>query len=267
MSPAPTGRPLRSPLMATCRSHRRPGRVLAAGLLAGLLVASCASAEQPQTAGDTRAQAPVPASTSTTADPDLTTVATTSESTYDVYDSPDATAPSHQVTAPEGPGVPLTFVVLEEQGDRLHVELPERPNGSTGWIDRTGVTLQTHDFHITVTLADFTIEVFRGDEVILDAPVGVAAENTPSPGGTYYTTSLLQPPDPNGVYGTYAYGLSAFSDVLETFSGGPGQLGIHGTNDDASIGTPVSHGCIRMHNADIEQLVPVLPLGVPVTIL
>ncbi|WP_367276057.1 L,D-transpeptidase, partial [uncultured Sphingorhabdus sp.] len=41
----------------------------------------------------------------------------------------------------------------------------------------------------------------------------------------------------------------------------------HGTNDDASIGTELSHGCIRMHNADIQQLVPVLPLQVPVTIV
>jgi len=235
-------------------------------LAATLLLGACASAEGPERAAPTAPTTPG-ATTSTTADPSLTTVATTPESVYDVYDSPDAATPSHQVSSPEGTGVPLTFLVLDEQGDRLNVELPERPNGSTGWIEKDGVTLQTHDFHITVTLADFTIEVFRGDEVILDAPVGVAAENTPSPGGRYYTTSLLQPPDPDSVYGTYAYGLSAFSEVHQTFAGGPGQLGIHGTNDDSSIGTQVSNGCIRLHNADIEALVPVLPLGVPVTII
>ena len=249
------------------RPRRRTRRLCLLGVaIVALPLAACASAEVPESAGDAP-PATVAATTSTTTGPSLTTVATTPESTLDVYDSPDAVAPSHQVTAPEGPGVPLTFVVLEEQGERLHVELPERPNGSTGWIDRDGVTLQAHDFHITVSLADFNITVFQGDEVILDAPVGVAADNTPSPGGTYFTTSLLQPPDPNSAYGTYAYGLSAFSEVLESFSGGPGQLGIHGTNDDASIGTEVSHGCIRMHNADIEQLVPILPLGVPVTIV
>lgn len=246
--------------------HRTRLPRLAGVATAALLLAACASAEAPEAADDAPAVTAGP-TTSTTADPNITTVATTTVSTMDVYDSADAPEPSHQVNAPEGPGVPLTFVVLDEQGDRLHVELPERPNDSTGWIERDAVTVQAHDFHITVTLADFNIKVFQGDEVILDAPVGVAADNTPSPGGTYFTTSLLQPPDPNSVYGTYAYGLSAFSDVLESFSGGPGQLGIHGTNDDASIGTEVSHGCIRMHNADIEQLVPVLPLGVPVTII
>ena len=231
-----------------------------------VVLGSCASAQRPELADGTLPATSAPATTSTTADPDLTTVATTPESTYDVYASADAPMPSHQVTAPEGEGVPLAFVVLQEQGDRLEVELPERPNASTGWIDKEGVALQTHNFHITVTLADFNIKVFRGDEVILDAPIGVAEDNTPSPGGVYYTTSLLQPPDPTGPYGTYAYGLSAFSEVLESFSGGPGQLGIHGTNDDATIGTQVSHGCIRMHNRDIEQLVPILPVGVPVSI-
>ena len=32
------------------------------------------------------------------------------------------------------------------------------------------------------------------------------------------------------------------------------------------IGTPTSHGCIRMSNPGIEKLVAVLPLGVPVEI-
>ena len=35
-----------------------------------------------------------------------------------------------------------------------------------------------------------------------------------------------------------------------TLSGG-GQYAIHGTNNEGSIGRFVSHGCIRMHNADI----------------
>ena len=250
-------------------SSPRARRALAAGALLALLgvgLVACGGGDGADEAATTTTATVAPATT-TTVDPNLTTVATTPESTLDVYDSPDALEPSHQVTAPEGPGVPLTFVVVGEQGGRLQVELPERPNGSTGWIERDAVRLSTHDFHITVDLAGFNIKVFQGDEVILDAPIGVAADNTPTPGGTYFTTSLLQPPDPGSVYGTYAYGLSAFSEVLESFSGGPGQLGIHGTNDDASIGTEVSHGCIRLHNADIEQLVPVLPLGVPVTIV
>ena len=246
---------------------RSGARRLAALLLAALLAlgAVACGGDDPEVSQDTVAADED--ATTTTVDPHEVTVATTEESVLDVYAEPDAPQPDHRVHSPEGEDVPLTFLVRQEQGDWLNVDLPERPNGSTGWIKRDDVELQTHNFRIEVRLEEFNIKVFEGDDVILDAEVGVARDNTPSPGGEYYTTSLLQPPDPDTVYGTYAYGISAFSETLETFAGGPGQLGIHGTNDDSTIGTEVSHGCIRLHNEDIEQLVPVLPLGVPVEII
>ena len=40
-----------------------------------------------------------------------------------------------------------------------------------------------------------------------------------------------------------------------------GNYAIHGTNDPSSIGGYVSHGCIRMHNADILDLYRRVPLG------
>lgn len=41
---------------------------------------------------------------------------------------------------------------------------------------------------------------------------------------------------------------------------------IHGTADEADLGRPVSHGCIRMSNADIIQLFDVVPVGTTVSI-
>jgi lipoprotein-anchoring transpeptidase ErfK/SrfK len=75
---------------------------------------------------------------------------------------------------------------------------------------------------------------------------------------------LLQPT--NTGYGPYAFGLSGFSEVLSNFGGGPGQIGLHGTDDTASIGRAASHGCIRMSNADITALATLLPLGTPIVI-
>lgn len=40
--------------------------------------------------------------------------------------------------------------------------------------------------------------------------------------------------------------------------------GIHGTDNPASIGQSVSHGCIRMYNQDVEKLYPMVPVGTPV---
>jgi lipoprotein-anchoring transpeptidase ErfK/SrfK len=42
--------------------------------------------------------------------------------------------------------------------------------------------------------------------------------------------------------------------------------GIHGTSDDGSIGSAASHGCIRMHIPDVEELYDQVPVGAPVYI-
>jgi lipoprotein-anchoring transpeptidase ErfK/SrfK len=63
------------------------------------------------------------------------------------------------------------------------------------------------------------------------------------------------PPGPNNPLGTRWMGLSA-----------PG-VGIHGTNNDASIGYSVSHGCIRMHVHDAEWLFTRVNVGTTVFIV
>ena len=43
-------------------------------------------------------------------------------------------------------------------------------------------------------------------------------------------------------------------------------VGVHGTSDDASIGSQASHGCIRMHIPDVEELYDEVPVGAPIYI-
>jgi len=49
-----------------------------------------------------------------------------------------------------------------------------------------------------------------------------------------------------------------------TLSGG--NYAIHGTNNPGSIGGFVSHGCIRMYNADIRALFSMVGVGTPVIV-
>jgi lipoprotein-anchoring transpeptidase ErfK/SrfK len=46
-----------------------------------------------------------------------------------------------------------------------------------------------------------------------------------------------------------------------------GNYAIHGTNNPASIGGFVSHGCIRMYNADVTDLYRRVPVGSEVYVL
>lgn len=43
-------------------------------------------------------------------------------------------------------------------------------------------------------------------------------------------------------------------------------IGLHGTNDKASIGKAVTHGCIRLHDDDVTWLYLNVPVGTPVFI-
>ena len=239
------------------------------GLLASVavatLVSGCGSGSStPNLAKSTSSSAA--SGPSTTAHYTSSVVAQAKIPSVAVFDTSTGTTPSKTLANPQPSGSPLVFLVQGEEGPRLHVLLPTRPNGSTGWIERADVNLSQHDYRIVVALGTHQITVYKGDAVFLQEPIGVGTKDTPTPGGLYYTKELYKPPNPNGPYGPYAYALSGYSDVLTDFAGGDGVLGIHGTNDPSAIGHDVSHGCIRMSNPGITRLAQTLPLGVPVEI-
>jgi lipoprotein-anchoring transpeptidase ErfK/SrfK len=158
--------------------------------------------------------------------------------------------------------------VKEERADGwVKVLLPVRPNGSTGWVRTSDVTLSPNPFHIKVELGAHRITVTNADNVIYTGTTAVGAKATPTPTGEYYLRVLIRAIDPNTVYGPYAYGLSSHSDALETFAGGDAEIGIHGNNDASVLGQNVTHGCIRIDNAAITALSKQLPLGTPVDVV
>jgi lipoprotein-anchoring transpeptidase ErfK/SrfK len=66
-------------------------------------------------------------------------------------------------------------------------------------------------------------------------------------------------------YGPLAFGTSARSAVLTDWPAG-GFIGIHGTKEPERLPGRVSHGCIRLRNADILRLGRLMPVGTPLTI-
>jgi lipoprotein-anchoring transpeptidase ErfK/SrfK len=110
------------------------------------------------------------------------------------------------------------------------------------------------------------VNVYKRNRLVHSERAGVGRSVLPTPSGTYFIVSLLKQPNPHGAYGPYAFGLSAYSNVLQSFGGGPGQIGLHGTDNPGGLGTNVSHGCIRIGNAGITRLARMLPLGTRVVI-
>ncbi len=165
-----------------------------------------------------------------------------------------------------GFGQPRVFLVKQRRPGWEQVYLPMRPDGVTGWVRDSAVTLAYDPYRVVVSLGAHRIWVYRYTRRIFTTKAGVGRSITATPTGTYFLVMLLKQPDPAGVYGPYAFGTSAFSHVYYHFGGGPGEIGLHGTDYPQGLGTNVSHGCIRISNASITKLAHLLPLGTPVII-
>ena len=182
------------------------------------------------------------------------------------YPTPVVGTAIANLSNPNNLGAPLVFLVQSALGDWLNVLLPQRPNESNGWIQASQVKLYSDDFNVVIHLSTHTLQLYQDGRVVQTHPVAIGNAASPTPPGQFYVTELLASGNPNGAYGPYAFGLSDFSDTYSEFDGGPGQIAIHGTDQPWVIGTSASHGCIRLENSQLTQLVKVLPVGTPVSI-
>lgn len=187
--------------------------------------------------------------------------------TVKVYRDPTGSQPERSLRNPNRFGFPRVLLVRRAQGAWLEAYLPIRPNGATGWIRSASVSLRVNPYHLRIDLTRHRLWVWRGGTIIDKQPIGVGRAVTPTPAGIYYITDLFRLTNPNGPYGPYGFGISAYSNVLHAFAGGNGQVGIHGTDQPQGVGQNVSHGCIRLTNAAITRLAQILPLGTPLRIV
>ncbi|MBC7596053.1 MAG: L,D-transpeptidase [Kineosporiaceae bacterium] len=249
----------------------RLASILVAAIAASLLLSGCAPVGHddgtaaapafPSRPRETPVAAPVPPVVVPV--PAIGTAATATTARTAVYVKPGG-AIKLSLANPRPSGGPLTFLVVQSIDGWLEVNLPDRPNGSRGWVNASAVSLHSLEYSLRVSTEQNTLTLYRNNMLEKTYSVATGTGGTPSPRGSFYLTELLAPT--NAGYGPYAFGLSAYSEVLTSFGGGPGQIGLHGTEDSASIGKSASHGCIRMSNADITALATELPLGTPVTI-
>ena len=125
---------------------------------------------------------------------------------------------------------------------------------------------------IVVDLGDLHLYLYRDGKLVRSYWVAAGQPAYPTPTGTYAVVNMQMnptwlppnsdwakdakpiPPGTTNPLGTRWIGTSA-----------PG-VGIHGTPDDASIGSYASHGCIRMHIPDVEDLYARVVIGMPVII-
>ena len=181
----------------------------------------------------------------------------------------------HPVVRPGRPGVSI-------DRDRLRAAITAALLAGS----RDPVFVPTKDVQPSVTLADVSgpvivikrasnvLQLFDGAHLVRTFRVATGQAIYPTPLGRFtivvrwmnpwwypptndaWARGLKPtPPGPGNPLGTRWMGLSA-----------PG-VGIHGTNEDSSIGYSESHGCIRMHVPDSEWLFDHVEVGTPVYIV
>jgi lipoprotein-anchoring transpeptidase ErfK/SrfK len=197
---------------------------------------------------------------------DPSVVATSVVPTLPLYSSPGAPSPSRTLPLKNNLGAVLTLLVTGYQPGWVQAYIPVRPNETTAWMPANDVTISFVDTHIVVNLAARQLTLYRDNLPVFQSPVAPGAPDSPTPTGSFFVAYIVKLTDPGGPYGPYALGTSAFSNTYFSFEGGPGQVGIHGTDQPWVIGTYASHGCVRLPNANITTLATQLVPGTPVEI-
>jgi len=164
----------------------------------------------------------------------------------------------------------LVFVLdrttIDDQ-DWYRVRLPVRPNGTTGWVPASAMSdLQPVETWLKISTKTFKATLIKNGKKVFSAQIGVGQSQWPTPKGQFYIRAQLKGYGGKGsFYGPIAFITSATSDVLTDWPGG-GLVGVHGTSLPNLIPGKISHGCVRMKNADILKLAKLMPVGTPLTI-
>jgi lipoprotein-anchoring transpeptidase ErfK/SrfK len=193
-------------------------------------------------------------------------VAVARHSQLQFYPRPQAQKRFLSLASPTPAHATLTVLVKQQKAGWVQTYLPQRPNDSVGWVRKSAVRLLADPWLVVIHLHTHRMIVRRAHRLMKTFKIAVGKPSTPTPTGRFFITELLKQPDAGGAYGPYAFGTSAYSNVLLHFGTGDGQIGLHGSNEPSLIGQSISHGCVRLYNQDVTWLSQRIPLGTPVRI-
>jgi len=167
-------------------------------------------------------------------------------------------------------GAPTVLPVLGRTTRRgvrwLRVRVPGRPNGRRAWIRQRGTVRRRTVWHVVVDTSSRRVLVYRRGRRVRSFPAIVGKASTPTPRGRFFVEESVRM-RPRSAGAPFALALSARSNVLQSFGGGPGQIAIHGVdNIGGTPGTAVSHGCVRLADGPIRWTAARIDAGTPVTI-
>ncbi len=155
-------------------------------------------------------------------------------------------------------------------GETGNVHVPEVGNRPKAAAEKTATPPKARDRRIILKLGQRRVYVYDGDKVVASFRVAVGKKGWETPTGNFQVIKKLRnpawknpwkgninPPGPDSVLGERWIGF--WTDGKET-------IGFHGTPGVHLLGQAVSHGCVRMRNADIRAMYDLVEIGTPVIV-
>lgn len=136
----------------------------------------------------------------------------------------------------------------------------------------TPQVLQLSAERIVVHLSQFRVFLIRDGKRIFSAPIAIGQPAYPTPTGNYEIIAKIKNPTWVPPNSPWAAGLEPIPPGASNPLGSrwigtsAPNIGFHATPMDWSVGHAASHGCMRMHRADVERLYDLVRVGTPVDI-
>jgi lipoprotein-anchoring transpeptidase ErfK/SrfK len=125
---------------------------------------------------------------------------------------------------------------------------------------------------LVVDLSDRRVYVYHTDQVIASYPTGVGKKGWETPVGSFQVMHKQQHPAWRHPITDKVFPAGSDSPLGDRWIGfmsvsaNKGEIGFHGTPDETLVGGSVSHGCLRMRNADVRMLFEQVNMGTPVEV-
>jgi lipoprotein-anchoring transpeptidase ErfK/SrfK len=165
-----------------------------------------------------------------------------------------------------GYGSDRVLAVVQRSGRWLGVLSDHLPNSRVGWIPVENVTLLHVPYTLHVDLSERKLVVRRKGRAVRRITVAIGRSGSTTPTGRFAVTDRLKIDGDHPAYGCCALALTGRQpNVPQGWTGGD-RLAIHGTTNEATLGTPASSGCLRASDRNMRWLLKRISLGTPVRI-
>ncbi|HEX8855406.1 MAG TPA: L,D-transpeptidase [Thermoleophilaceae bacterium] len=160
---------------------------------------------------------------------------------------------------------PRVLFVAKRRDGWLGVVAPELPNGHIGWIPHSIARIYPVSWELRADLSARRVTLMHAGRVVRRVPVAIGGPGTPTPRGRFAVTDKLEVKAASP-YGCCILALSGHQPNIAQGWGGGDRIALHATTNEATVGSAVSHGCLRARARDMKVLIREVPLGTPIYI-